>query len=252
VRRAVLGIAICDVDPDDAGAAGLKTIEGVKVGGFTPSDGTSPAQKAGLDAGDIIVGADGKPVDRVSTLQRIVRMHQPGQSLALDIMRFGTRKTFSVKLTEAPGEEQVARRDAESNASPGSISIEKLGISGEPISLDVARQASIPDADRGLRITDVAGSGPAHNKLSQNDIIVAVLFPEPRKEVHSVADLQGALSQLKTGDYVSLLIYHVQPQLQGQGQGQGQGGGGQAQPGTGQQSGLTTVVSLRIGGDGRD
>ena len=109
VRRAVLGIAISEVDPDDAGAAGLKTIEGVKVSGFSPSDGTSPAEKAGLEAGDIIVGADGKPVDRVSTLQRIVRMHQPGQTIALDVVRFGTRKTFSVKLSEAPSEEQIAR-----------------------------------------------------------------------------------------------------------------------------------------------
>jgi serine protease Do len=230
VRRAVLGIAISDVEPDDAGAAGLKTIEGVKVNGFTPSDGSSPASKAGLEAGDVIVSADSKPVDRVSTLQRIVRMHQPGQTVALDVMRFGTRKSFSVKLTEAPGEEQIAQRDADSDHSAEGVSTEKLGISVEPVSSEMATEAKIPEQYRGLHVTDVAGSGPAHNKLAPNDVIVAVLYPEPRTEVHKVADLQNALARSKTGDFVSLLVYRILPG----------------------QSGLTQVVSLRIGGDGRD
>jgi len=225
----VLGIAISDVDADDAGAAGLKTIEGVKVGGFTPSDGTSPAQKAGLEAGDIIVGADSKPVDRVSTLQRIVRNHQPGQTVALDIMRFGTKKTYDVKLTEAPTDEQVAQRDNDSDQSSEGITVEKLGISGEPISPEVAASSRIPDQYRGLRVTDVAGSGPAHLKLYPNDIIVAVLLPEPRVDIHKIADLQNALARSKNGDFVSLLVYRA----------------GQAQ-------GTTAVVNLRIGGDGHE
>jgi len=230
VRRAVLGIAISDVDPDDAGAAGLKTIEGVKVGGFSPTDGTSPAEKAGLEAGDIIVGADSKPVDRVSTLQRIVRMHQPGQMVALDVVRFGTRKTFSVKLSEAPSDQQMASRQTDSGNAPEGVSTEKLGISVEPVSSQLAAEANIPDQYRGLHVTEVAGAGPAHNKLDDRSIIVAVLYPEPRTDVHKVADLQNALARSKTGDFVSLLVYHI---------GQSQ----QAQ---------TTVVSLRIGGDGRD
>jgi serine protease Do len=230
VRRAVLGIAISEIEPDDAGAAGLKTIEGVKVNGFAPSDGSSPGEKAGLQAGDIIVAADGKPVDRVSTLQRIVRTHQPGQTVALEVVRFGAHRTFDVKLSEAPSDEQIARRDTDSDESEAGVSIEKLGISGEPLSTETATEAKIPDQYRGLRVTDVAGSGPAHNKLNPNDIIVAVLYPEPRTEVHKVADLQNALARSKSGDFVSLLVYHVI----------------QNQPGQ------TTVVSLRIGGDGRD
>lgn len=232
VRRAVLGIAISEVDPDDAGAAGLKTIEGVKVSGFTPSDGSSPAEKAGLEAGDIIVAADGKPVDRVSTLQRIVRMHQPGQTIALDVVRFGTRKTFALKLSEAPTEEQVAQRDSDPDEEPEGASIEKLGFSGEPVSSEFGVAAKIPEQDRGLRVTDVSGSGPAHGKLFPNDVIIAVLYPEPRLEVHKIADLQNALARAKTGDFVTLLVYRV----------------GLPSSPAGQQQ----VVSLRIGGDGRD
>jgi serine protease Do len=237
VRRAVLGIAISEVDPDDAGAAGLSKIEGVKIGGFTPADGSSPAQKVGLEAGDIIVSADGKPVDKVSTLQRIVRGHLPGQTISLEVVRFGTRKSYEVKLTEAPSDEQVAEADTGAEKPGEGVSTQKLGITVEPVSADLARVADIPEADRGLHITDVAGAGPAHNKLVKDDIIVAVLYPEPRRDVHTATDLQGALSKSKIGDYVSLLVYRI-PQVRGQ-----------PVPG---QAGVTTVVSLRIGGDGRE
>jgi serine protease Do len=227
VRRAVLGIAIADVDPDDAAAAGLKTIAGVKVGGFTPGDGSSPGEKAGLEVGDIIVAADGKPADRVSTLQRIVRLHQPGQTIQLDVMRFGTRKSFQVKLTEAPSDEQMAANEVNSEKPNGGISAEKLGIEVEPVTDDMVREANIPETDRGVRVADVAPAGPAHDKLLPNDIIVAVLYPEPRHDVHSVADLQAAVAKVKSGDYVSLLVYAVA----------GQG-----------QTGATRVVSIHVGG----
>jgi serine protease Do len=242
VRRAVLGIAISEVDPDDAGAAGLKTIAGVKIGGFTPTDGSSPGEKAGLEAGDIIVAADGKPVDRVSTLQRIVRTHLPGQTVSLEVVRFGTRKTYEVKLGEAPSDEQVAENDTESDKPSEGVSTQKLGITVEPVSAEDAR--TLPDGDRGLRVLDVAGAGPAHNKLAINDIIVAVLYPEPRHDVHTAADLQAALAKSKTGDYVSLLVYRLPPQQQFRGQAPGENQGAA--------SGNTAVVSLRIGGDGRE
>jgi serine protease Do len=228
VRRAVLGIAISGVDPDDAGAAGLKTVSGAKVGGFTPSDGSSPAQKAGIEVGDIIVSADNKPVDRVSTLQRIVRSHEPGQAIDLDVMRFGQRKSFTVKLMEAPQDEQMAdASDAQSKPSAGESS-QKLGVSVEPVSQEFVQQFNLPSEDRGLRVTDVDDAGPAHNKLGPTDIIVAVLYPEPRRPIHTIADLQTAMEHEKTGDYVTLLVYAVDPR--------------------GQSSGVQRVVSLKIGG----
>ncbi len=226
VRRAVLGIAISPVDPDDAGAAGLKTIAGVKVGGFTPADASSPAEKAGIEVGDIIVAADGQPVDRVSTLQRIVREHQPGESITLDIVRFGARKTFHVKLHEAPTDTQLAEATDSTSESNGGVSTDKLGISVEAVTTDAAQENHIPDIDRGLHVTDVNSSGPAYNKLYSGDIIVAVLYPEPRKDVHNVADLQGVLANVKNGDYVTLLVYSV---------------AGQGNPS------VTRVVSLHVG-----
>jgi serine protease Do len=212
VRRAVIGISIGPVTPEDAGAAGLKTIGGAMVSGFQPSDGSSPAQKAGLEVGDIIIGADGKPVDRMSALQRIIRMHQPGQTVTLDVMRFGDKKTFTVKLMEAPDDEQVASNDDTDSKPSVGESTEKLGITVEPVSADFATQNNLASEDRGLQVTDVNTNGPARGKLQPNDVIEEVLFPQPKREVHTVMDLQNALSKTKSGDFVTLLVCQPSPQ----------------------------------------
>src|SRR5678815_1076662 len=86
VRVPALGIGIDDVSQEDAAVAGVKDIRGVLVRNF-PDDNT-PAKKAGLQPGDVIITADGQPVDRVSTLQRIVRNHNPGETIELEAMRY--------------------------------------------------------------------------------------------------------------------------------------------------------------------
>jgi serine protease Do len=212
VRRAVIGISIAPVSPEDAGAAGLKTIGGAIVQGFQPSDGSSPAQKAGLEVGDIIIGADGKPVDRVSTLQRVIRMHQPGQTIALDVMRFGDKKTFNVRLMQAPQDDQVADASDSGTKPSEGASTEKLGISVEPVSAEFAQANNLTTDDRGLHVTDVNTNGPARGKLQPNDVILEVLYPQPKRDVHTVTELQTALSHTKSGDFVTLLVCGAQPQ----------------------------------------
>jgi serine protease Do len=212
VRRSVIGISITPVTPEDAGAAGLKTISGAMVQGFQPSDGSSPAQKAGVEIGDIITGADGKPVDRVSTLQRLIRLHQPGQTIALDVVRYGEKKSFTVKLQEAPADETIASNIDSSSKPRNGESTEKLGITVEPVSTDFAQQYNLTGEDRGLQVTDVSTNGPARGKIQPNDIIEEVLYPQPKREIHSVADLQAALAKSKNGDYVSLIVCRPSPQ----------------------------------------
>jgi len=204
VRRAVLGVQINAVGPEDATVAGLKDIAGVLVGGY--SDENSPARAAGLEAGDVIVAADGKPTDRVSTLQRIIRGHEPGETVTIDVMRYGSKKTFKVKLAKAPNPSAVASRDGDDdNATPaGGASYDKIGVTVEEF-----RSAKQVGGDRdGVRVASVDAGGPAYRRLFPNDVITAVLFPTPRKEVHSVADLQGVLSRAKDGDIVSLQVFN--------------------------------------------
>ncbi len=105
VRRAILGAAIQDLTPEDAASAKLKDIAGVQILSFTEG---SPAEKAGMEPGDIVVKIDGVPSPRVSTLQRMIRSHQPGDVVDLDVVRYGEHKDFKVKLIEAPTAEVAA------------------------------------------------------------------------------------------------------------------------------------------------
>ena len=207
VRRAIIGVAIADVTPADAAVAGLKEIRGVKVGAYSSEE--SPAKRAGIEEGDIIVRADGKDADRVSTLQRIVRSHEPGDVIELDVMRFGSRKSYKVKLAEAPGDEQVARGDTPRKDDEAStVTAEKLGISVEALTADFVQTAGIKLDKRGVRVASVLPGSTSRNALFTNDIIYGSIFPA-RKPIHSVADLQALLAGLKAGEYVSLQVLAV-------------------------------------------
>jgi serine protease Do len=207
VRVPALGIGIDDVSPEDAAVAGVKDIRGVLVRNF-PSDDT-PAKRAGLQPGDVIITADGQPVDRVSTLQRIVRNHNPGETIEIEAMRYGQRKNFRVTLMEAPTDKEVATNSAPAPVSSGGMVHPALGISVAPVSPEIAAQARVSTPVRGVMVSDVVPGGPADEKLSRNDVITEVLFPTPRRAINTPSDLQQVLSRMKPGDYVSLSVYSL-------------------------------------------
>jgi serine protease Do len=207
VRVPALGIGIDDVSPEDAAVAGVKDIRGVLVRNF-PSEDT-PAKQAGLQPGDVIITADGQPVDRVSTLQRIVRNHNPGETIEVEAMRYGQRKTFRVRLMEAPGQDVASSTTPVPASNNGSMVHPALGISVAPVSPEIAAQARVPAPVRGVMVSDVIPGGPADEKLSRNDVITEVLYPAPRRAVNTPAELQQILSRLKDGDYISLNVYSL-------------------------------------------
>jgi serine protease Do len=229
VRRAVLGIAINEVTPEDAEAAGLREIRGARVDGFTGEP--SPAERAGLEVGDVIIAINSQPVERVASLQRIVRGFEPGQRVQVEVMRFGERKTYTVQLAEAPQETQVAARGSSDDTENASVSNVKLGISVEPIPAELARQANLGAEARGLLVREVNLDGPANQQLfARTDVIAEVLRPAPRRAVKTVADLERALSRVRDGEIVSLYVYNIGGRRDGS-EPQGR------------------VVNLRVGGD---
>jgi serine protease Do len=222
VRAGMLGVQIGEVKESDAHAAGLKAIKGVLVEGF-PTDGASPAKAAGIEPGDVIVAADGKEVDRVSQLQRMVRTHEPGEAISLSVMRYGESKTFSVKIAERPSDDIVASTSRGNRpSSPDNVSYDKVGISVSqypgPVQqrtgrgLDQGAQTPVVVDLRGLMVTDVSADGPANGLLFPNsDVIVQVLGPGGKKDITSEADLRTVLAKLRPGDYLSLYVRSVAP-----------------------------------------
>ena len=207
VRVPALGIGIDDVSPEDAAVAGVKDIRGVLVRNF-PSDNT-PAKKAGLQPGDVIITADGQPVDRVSTLQRIVRNHNPGETIDIEAMRYGQRKNFRVTLMEAPTDRQVATTDTRTEPLGAGSVHPALGISVAPVSGEIAAQARMTAPVRGVMVSDVIPGGPAEDKLFKNDVITEVLYPGQPRSINTPADLQQVLGRLKNGEYVSLKVFSL-------------------------------------------
>ncbi|MGQ0648543.1 MAG: Do family serine endopeptidase [Gemmatimonadaceae bacterium] len=219
VRRAVIGVRIGEVSPAAAKSAGLKDIAGAMVGGYTGVD--SPAKRAGLEPGDVIVRADGKTVDRVGTLQRIIRAHEPGESVDLEVMRFGERKTIRVKLIEAaPDSAQLAANRDEESSSPersstrsGSFEAASLGVTVEAPGEDFVRETRLPaEYRRGVRVIDATtwARRQGYFRGDGSEVIATVLFPRPRKDIQSTDDFRAVVRSVKNGDTVSLLIYDTQ------------------------------------------
>ncbi|HUF27950.1 MAG TPA: trypsin-like peptidase domain-containing protein [Gemmatimonadaceae bacterium] len=206
VRPPILGVSIDEVDAVDARAAGLEEVRGVKVHGYGTAG--SPAERAGIVAGDIIISAAGRSVDRVSTLQRIVRGHKPGETVPIEVMRFGKKMTFQVRLGELEPEPAVAttRGRTPAGVAPEPVRYEKLGLTAEALPTQLLQQVQRTAEQGGVLVTNVSATGPAYGRLQARDIIVEVVNPGPRRPIRTVADLERVMSSLKSGDYVTLMI----------------------------------------------
>ncbi len=210
VRLPVMGVSVTAVTPDDAGINGLTRVAGVKVGGYNPEN-SGPAKAAGIEVGDVIVQVDGRAVDRVSSLQRVVRTHRIGDTVPVEVLRYGNRKTFNVKLVEAETGAALAAAPTVAPVETAITTSGKLGITVEPLSADLVQRLGLP-ANQGVRVVDVSQNGPAREgKLGKGDVILEVLYPTPRRKVGSPSELTSALSSLKNGDYVSLLVASIVP-----------------------------------------
>jgi serine protease Do len=207
VRRAILGAQIDEVSAEDAAVAKLKVMAGVKLTSLMEG---SPAEKAGMEAGDIVTKIDGKPVDRVSALQRVIRTHQPGDVVEVHAVRYGEQKDFKVKLAEAPNEEKtVASNDKpakESAPVAPTSEAKKLGLVLEALTPELIKSTGASSTTQGVVVKSVEHNGPADNKLIPGDIITGVVFPAPHTPVRSADDLQRLLANMKDGDYIGLAI----------------------------------------------
>jgi serine protease Do len=216
VERAVMGVSIHDARQEDADAVGLKQISGVVVDSYTSDD--SPAKKAGIQPGDVIIAVDGQPVDNTPQLQQRVAFKKPGETVEVTVLRQGgEKKTMTVRLARAPGEadSEVAAVSSKSK-SDASSKEEMLGISVEPLTQDDARDVrlkSVLERGGGLVVTDVTPDGPAFQRLQSSDdpggpdIIIAVNGVPTRTR----AAFREALKKVKPGEVVTLQVLSRSP-----------------------------------------
>ncbi len=216
VHRAALGVSIDNVTLEDAAYVGLPEIRGVVVKDI-PSD-DSPAKAAGILPGDVIVAVDSKPVDRVGQLQQVIGFRKPGDVVKVEVARKGgVRKTYNVRLQALNDQPQLAgadEGDTDRSKAPSGATMNRLGITVEPVTPDVAQQLQLPQGMRGLVVTNVTPGGPAWETLADDpqrngpDIILSI----EGKPVGNENDLRNALKAEKPGSIVTLGVYNPRTQ----------------------------------------
>jgi serine protease Do len=195
VRRALLGISITNVTPEDAEVYRLPAITGVLIEDF--ADG-SPAQRAGLHRGDVIVTVNGAAVERVGQLQRMVAQLQPGETVTLGAIRYGEAHIFRVRLAEAPIPPTATATAAPARTGSGT----GIGIQLAEITTAMAEELGLSDG-AGLLVTDVAPLSPAYRKgVQPGDRILQIDGHSPA----TLRDAQARLRSLGSGEIVSLLL----------------------------------------------
>jgi len=213
VERAVIGVQVRPITPEDAEDARLPEIRGVVVNEFNPPD-DSPAKRAGIQEGDIIVSVDGHPIESVAQLQQRVGFKKPGDVVQVTVVRKGgVRKNLPVRLTAAPSTEpeEVSSNDEGSSSRDSAPMESTLGISVEPLSQENVRDPNLRQVIRsggGLIVSQVSPDGPAYQRLTDGsqgtnpDIIIKV----NGTAVASRADLRRSLAGVKKGDIVTLTV----------------------------------------------
>jgi Do/DeqQ family serine protease len=201
VVRGWLGIVIQDVTDELASSFGVREREGVLVADVMKG---SPAEAAGVRAGDVVIEFGTTKIKEVPDLQRRVAGVAPGQTVKLTVVRDGKPMPVTVKIGEMPSEDPVA-------VSLGNET-EGYGIQVEPLSPEAAERMNLP-LSRGVLVVDVAAGGPADRAgLRRGDIILEV----GRQPVGDASTLAGALSGMRPGD--SVLLYVHRPEGGGRNQ----------------------------------
>jgi serine protease Do len=217
VERAALGVTVRNASPNDAAYVGLPDIRGVVVEDYGSED--SPAKKAGLEPGDIIVSIDGKPVEYVGQLQQQIAFRSPGETAKVEVARKGgVRKTFSVRLQALPSAKQIAGAAGNDStddtaSAEGASSLGKLGITVAPLDAEDVQQLRLKPDQRGVVVTDVVAGGPSYGELVDADhggpdVILSI----EGTPVKTPADLRKVLASQKPGSIVSLSIYNARAQ----------------------------------------
>lgn len=191
VIRGHLGVMIQGVDPDMARQFGLSQGGGALVGDVTPG---SPAAKAGLQRGDVILDLNGKPVSGPDELSVRISETAPGTPVHLKIFRNGQSQDVTVTLNELTEKEEQAATGESAGAALTGVQVENL-------SQQDAQQLGLPVNTQGVVVTQVdPSSQAAAADLQRGDVIQEV----DRKPVRNMQQYREAMASV--GNQAVLLL----------------------------------------------
>jgi len=190
VHRGQLGVSVQGVTSDLAKSLGLADVRGALVSDVVKG---SPAERGGLERGDVILSLDGQPVSDANALRNRIASTQPGATVTLGFVRDGQQKTARVTLGELPSQKAAA-----DDNTPGQGP--RLGLTLQPVTPEMARELGAPGAS-GLYVAEVTPASPAADAgLQAGDVIEQV----NRKPVRDVSGLRQAVAA--SGDKPALVL----------------------------------------------
>ena len=195
VTRGRIGVQIEPVTKEIAESIGLGKAQGALINRIEPG---APADKAGLEAGDVIIKVDGKVIEKSSDLPRLVGNIKPGTKSTLTVFRRGATKELSVVIAELEPE-KVAKKNTDTEEKP------KAASSGQGLGLVVA---DLTDAQKtelklkgGVKVESLQDMA-AKAGLREGDVLLAV----GNLEVMNVKDFTAAVAKMDKSKPVSVLF----------------------------------------------
>lgn len=180
VVRGYLGLYPQDVTPQIAKQFGLSATAGALVSDVSPD---SPASRAGLKRGDVILKLNGQPIESANDLRLRISQTSPGTAVKLEVFRDGGTQDVNLDLGEFP--------EKEANATPGETATGGLqGVTVQDLTPDLAQQLNLSAGTHGVVVSDVDPSSPAGADLQRGDVIQEV----NHKPVSNVEQYRQALA----------------------------------------------------------
>jgi serine protease Do len=202
VKRGYLGTSIATVDAETAQQFGVNVREGVVIKSVLPE---SPAEKGGLEPGDVILKLDGQDVPDAPALQGIVEQLAIGKTYPVEVVRAGQRETVNVTIAEMPA--SYSARSEAGREKPSTPSFDNLGLSLSPLTPELARQLELPANATGVVVTGIKEESLAELAgVRTGDIVERVgstpvtTVEEFRKAVEAASLKSGVVLHLRNAD----------------------------------------------------
>ena len=197
VRRGWLGVSIQSLTPDLAEQFGIGDVKGGAV--VAEVIAGTPADEAGIEAGDVIVTIDGEPVESYTDLRNQIAEIAPDTEIELGLYREGKKEDVTVKLGERPGEESDVR-PGQQTPEPSDEEADAAGMTVTNLTPSIADRLGIEYSDdAGVVVIDV---DPASRAGAADVKVGDIIFRMNRMKVKNVNDFKAAASRAGDGSFL--------------------------------------------------